>query len=310
MPIKWRSKIILAKIESSYGVDPTPTGAANAMLMVDVALTPMEGDDVSRELEYPWLSAQAMIPTGLRGRLTGRVELVPSGAAGTAPAWGALMRACACAQAIVTDTSVAYNPVTDSHESVTIHFWIGSTRHVLKGCRGTARLRFPAQAIPYIEFDLMGLWSTPTEESRPTPTLAAFQKPIIVTDANTPTFSINSVDMVLREAVLDLGNQVEPRLLVNSESIVIPDRAETFQARVEAVAVSAFNPYALAAAQTAVAVSLVHGAAAGRIVTLSIPAAQLKRLSGFENAQNILEWPLELVPLPTSGNDQWTLTLT
>lgn len=309
-PIKWKSKIILAKIESSYGVDPTPSGAANAMLMTNVAFQPMEGDDVSRDLEYPYLSAQAMIPTGLRARLRGQVELVGSGTAGTAPAWGPLLRACACAETIVGATSVTYNPISDSHESVTVHFWIGGTQHIVKGCRGTATLRFAAQGIPYVEFDLLGLWTAPSEQTRATPTLSGFQKPVIVTDANTPTFSINSVDMVLREAVLNLGNQVEPRLLVNSESIVIPDRAESFQARVEAVAVSSFNPYSLANAQTAVAVSLVHGTSAGRIATLAMPGAQLKRLSGFENAQNVLEWPLELIPLPSSGNDQWTLALT
>ena len=82
------------------------------------------------------------------------------------------------------------------------------------------------------------------------------------------------------------------------------------QARVEAVPVSTFNPYALATAQTRVAVELVHGTEAGLITTLSLPTAQLKRPSGFENAQNVVEWPLELVPLPDSGNDQWSLELT
>ena len=171
-------------------------------------------------------------------------------------------------------------------------------------------MRWTAQGIPYLELDLIGLYAQPSEQTRPTPDLSGFADPLIVTDANTPEFSINSVDLVLREAVLNLGNQVDPRLLVGSESIIIPAKAELFQARVEAVPVSTFNPYALATAQTRVAVELVHGTEAGLITTLSLPTAQLKRPSGFENAQNVVEWPLELVPLPDSGNDQWSLELT
>ena len=86
MTINWKSKIILAKIEANYGVDPTPTGAANAMLMTQVSFSPMEGEDVSRDLEFPYLAAQGKIPVGLRCRLRGRVELVGSGTAGVAPA--------------------------------------------------------------------------------------------------------------------------------------------------------------------------------------------------------------------------------
>lgn len=309
MPLKWRSKIILFKIEASYGVDAVPTGA-NAFLMTNVAFSPMEGEDVSRDLELPYLGAQAMIPVGLRGRLRGRVELAGSGTAGTAPAWGPMLRACAVAETITPATSVVYNPISDGMESGSLYFWMAGTRHVLRGCRGQCTMRFTAQGLPYLEFDMLGLWSEPSEQARPAPVLTGFRPPVVVTHANTPDFTINTVSMVLREAVLALNNQVEPRLLVGSESILITDRADAFSARVEAVPVSTFDPYDLANDQTQVAVSLVHGTAAGSIVTLSVPAAQLKRLSGYEEAQKIAEWPLELVPLPVSGNDQWTLTLT
>ena len=275
MPIKWKSKVILAKIESAYGVDPTPTGAANAMLMTGVELSPMEGEDVSRDLEFPYLAAQGMIPVGLRVRLRGKVELAPSGAAGTAPAWGPLLRACGVAETIVTDTSVTYEPITDSMESVAIHFWIGGTQHKMLGVRGDATLRFTAQGLPYIEFDLTGLYTEPAEATPATPTLTGFQTPLVVTDTNTPTFTVDdgggAVSLVMREFQMALGNQVEPRLLVRSESIIIPDRAEAVTVHVEAVPVSTFNPYALASAQTPVEVVLVHGTDAGAVATLDLP---------------------------------------
>lgn len=310
MPIKWRSKILLAKIETVYGTDSAPTGGANAILATNIVLTPMEGQDVNRDLELPWLAAQATIPAGLHSRIQFRVEMVPSGAAGTAPAWGPLLQVCAVAETIAASTSVTYNPVTDSHKSATIHFWVGGTRYVLKGTRGSCVMRFNAQGIPYLEFDLRGLFALPSEQSRPTPTLSAFLKPDLVTSARTPTFEIDETAFVMRSFALDLGNRVEPRFLVGSESILITDKAEIATCQVEAVPLSTFDPFDLALDQELVPIELVHGTVAGRIATLEIDAAQLQRPQGLENAQDVKEWPLRLVPLPTAGNDQWTLTLT
>lgn len=312
MGIRWDSKIILAKTEVTYGTDPTPA-AANGILMTGVAIRPMDGEDVSRELELPYLGGQELLTAGLRVELSGKVEAVPSGTAGTAPKWGPLLRACGCAETISAGVSVTYNPVTDSHESLYIYFWIGGTRHKIAGARGDVVMRYNAQGIPYLEFTFTGIYAGVAESSRTSPTLSGFRRPKIVSKAATPTFTINSVALVMRNFALALRNQVEPRLLVGLEEVVIVDRADQITAQVEAVPVSTFNPYTLGQADEAaslIAVSLVHGTAAGYITTLSAPTCQLQRLSGFENQQKVLEWPLTLNALPNTGNDQWTLTLT
>lgn len=309
MALKWNSKILLAKIEGTYGTDSSPAGS-DAVLAQNVQLTPMEGEDAPRNLERPWLGADETIPVNVRARLEFDVELAGSGAAGTAPAWGPLMRACGCAQTISSGVSVTYNPVSDNHESVTVHFWIEGSRFVMTGARGSAVLTVAAQAIPRIRFTLTGLYNAPGQVSRATPDFTAWKAPLPGTKANTPTFEVNSVAMVLREFRLDLGNQVEPRLLIGSEAIIIPARAETIGARVEAVALSSFNPFALALARTLVPVEIVHGASAGNIVTLTADACQLRRTASLEQAQGLVEWPLELTPQPVSGNDQWELVLT
>jgi hypothetical protein len=309
-PLLWRSKILLAKIETTYGTDAVPTPAANAILANDVKLLPMEGTDVGRDLDLPYLGPQGTIPNELHAKLSFKVELAPSGTAGTAPAWGTLLRACGCAQTINAATSVVYNPITDSHESATFYLWIGSTRYVLLGARGTARFTINAQGIPYIEFEFTGLFTQPSEQARTTPTLTAFQKPKVVSTTNTPTFTINAVAMVMRSFELDLRNKVENRFLVGAEAILITQREDMIKTQVEAQPLTSFNPFTLAAAQTAVAVNLVHGTGAGNIATLAAAAAQMQRPQGLENAQDIKEWPLSLMPLPTAGNDQWTLTLT
>lgn len=313
MAIRWRSKIILFKPEASYGTDPVPA-AGNGILMTNVGFKPMEGQDVSRDLELPYLGAQELMPVGLHCVLTGQVELVPSGAAGTAPAWGPLLRACGCSENIVAATSVTYAPITDNHESGYIYFWIGGTRHKVAGVRGDAVIRANAQGIPRIELTLTGLYAGVAEAARVAPTLTAFKRPRVVTKANTPSFSINSVDMVMRNFALAFRNQVQPRLLVGKEEVLIVDRADQISTQVEAVPLTTLDPYDLADAEeaaTLIPVSLVHGTAAGYISTLSAPTCQLQRPTGFANEQGVTEWPLTLNALPSgSGNNQWSLALT
>lgn len=100
MPKFWNSKTLLAKIETTYGVDPTPTGAANAILATNVSFSPMEGTDVPRNLERQWFAADPTIAAGLYATISFSVEMVGSGTLGTAPGWGPLMRACAAAEVL------------------------------------------------------------------------------------------------------------------------------------------------------------------------------------------------------------------
>lgn len=309
MAINWESKILLVKVETSYGLDAVPTGA-NGILVKNVQLTPMEGNDVDRDLELPYFGAQGTVPVDLHAKLSFQVELAPSGTAGTAPLWGPVLRACAVAEVIDAGVSVTYNPISDALESATIYVFIGSTLFAMVGARGTAKLEYTAQALPYLTFEMTGLFQAPTEAARIAPNLGGFQKPQVVTTQNTPAFTVNGVSLVMRSVSFDLGNEVEPRFLVGSEGILITDRAETIETTVEAVPLTTLDPYDLALQQADVPLILTHGTGAGRIATLNVPKAQMQRPQGLANAQKITEWPLRMVPVPTAGNDQWTLELT
>lgn len=315
-PIKWRSKIILAKINSgAYGDDPAPTGAADAILMTDVELRPMEGQDVSRNLERPFIGAQQSVPVGVHVVLTGSVELVGSGQTGVAPAWGPLMRMCGVAEVVTPDDTpgdgtVEYTPVTDDHEDGGIYFLIGSTQHKMSGVRGTFVWTHNAQAIPVVRFTLTGLFTLPTEVVRPSVDLSKFQAPQVATKTNTPTFTLGGVPLVLSQFSFTLGNAVEQRLLIGREAILITDRNEQIAARVEAVPLTTLDPFTDAFASTEKALVLEHGTVAGKRIKLEAPRCTVARLSGYEQSQNVLEWPLSLSPQPSVGDDQWTLTLT
>ena len=309
-PVFFRFMVLLAKLETSYGIDPTLTGAADALLARDISIEPMKGQDVPRDLIQSYLSGQATIPAGLHTTIEFSTELATSGVAGTAPAWGLLMRGCGCAEVIQANSSVTYSPVSEAMESLYIKFWLGDTLHALNGVRGDATLTITAQGIPSIRWSFTGLWVAPAEVSRANPNLSAFKKPLLASAANTPIFTIDAVPLVLRNLSLKLGNKVEPRLLIGREAILITDRAEALDVTVEHVPLTTFNPDALAVAQTRVPALIVHGVEAGSTITVAASACQIKRPGGYQNNQGVAERSLGLSPLPDSGNDQFSLALT
>ena len=307
----WNKKVLLAKIESAYGTDPTLTGAANAILATNISLRPMDGEDVKRDLEKPYLGNSAAFPTGLRAVITFDTELAGSGVAGTAPAWGVLARGVGMAEVIVASTSVTYNPISASFESLYIKLNIDGVLHAIKGARGTAEITLNAQGIPIIRWTFTGLFVAPTDAAAATPTFTAFIDPLLATTTNTPTFTINSVALALKSLSFKLNNQVEPRFYIRHEEVLIVDRKETLDVTVEAPLLATFNPFSLAAARTQVAASIVHGTVAGSIATLTAATSQIMRPESIGNSQNIVEYSsLKLLPIPSSGNDQFTLALT
>lgn len=311
MALYWNEKVFLLGLESTYGTAPALTGT-NAVLATNIRLSPMEGQDVSRDLERPLFGAQPTIPVDLHARLSFNAEILPSGTAGTPPVLGKLLRACGCAEVITADTSVRYTPVSREHESAAVHLWISGTRYALVGARGTATIRINASGIPVAEFDLTGLFVMPSDVTPVVPDLddQLEAEVLVATNTNTPVFTVGGKSLVMRSFALTLGNQVETRFLIGAESVMITGRSETIETTVEAVALTMLNPFALAQARTKQAVVLQHGTTAGSIVTINAPGAQMQRPAGLEEQQGIKEWPLRLVPQPDEGNDQWSITFT
>lgn len=117
MALLTRKRLLLAEIESTYGTDPTP-GAADAVLVRDLSITPVQSDVVSRDLVRPYLGASEQLLANTRVECTFSVELAGSGTAGTAPRFGSVLKACGLAETAVTPavtgtaTAGALNSIT------------------------------------------------------------------------------------------------------------------------------------------------------------------------------------------------------
>jgi len=416
MPKFWRKKVILFKLESSYGVDPTPTGSANAVQATQVSLTPMDGNDLDRGLDFAWLGRSETIPDQLTVQLDFRVELAGSGSGGTAPAWGPLIKACRFAETVkastgantiaasppvdvgtpeggftyavgdpyvgnhgrlvtlacttggasataeftvsapadgsvaaysqtgvvmtdsgsfalgggatitptvtgsftIADTfTIALEPArveyapnsTEAHASATMYINVDGTLFKALGARGNVQVMIE-RGLPYLHFVMRGLFSPAADAALPTAVLTDWMTPKPTGSANTPTVSLLGVALAVERLEIDMQNAVESRFLVNSEAVLIGDRAPGGQLVCEAVALATLNPFAAATAtpKTKGALALVHGTATGGIVDVDCPSVALGRTSIGES-QRIVTWTIPLEILPVAGDDEVLITV-
>lgn len=302
----FRKKILLAKIESPYGTDATPTGAANAILTKDLTINLMQGQTVQRNTDREVLGNELTYHVAPYTTVSFGVELAGSGMAGTAPAFGPLLEACGFLE---TDgaSDVVYTPKSDTFKSVTLYYHQDGLLHKVTGARGTVSFALSPGGIPEMKFTFTGLRNAPSDTVLPTPTLTAFQTPLPITDAATPTFTLHSYAATMGGFNIDLANEVVYRNVVGEESVHIVDRAPKGDVSIEETALATKNFHSICAAHTTGALQMIHGSVAGNIVQLDAPVVQLLQPS-YADSNGILMLNMQLALIPDDGNDELSLT--
>jgi len=316
MALLSRKRVILAKIETTYGTDPTPTGAANAILVRNLDVTPLDAEIVSRDLVRPYFGNYDQIIAAQKVQVSFEVELQGAGAAGTAPAYGPLLIACGMAETVTASTKVEYKPVSASFSSVTIYFQpqdntaASSPLHKIIGARGNVEVTLNAKQLPFLKFSFTGIYVTVTDSTNLTATYTAFKTPAAVNKSNTPTFSFFGFSGIMSEFGMNLNNEVVYRNLVNSESVILTDRKAGGTVVFEAPTVTAKDFWATAIGSTLGSMQIVHGATAGSIVDISAASTVDLVNPSYTEMDGIvmLSCPYVLVPT-TAGNDEFTITV-
>lgn len=301
---------VLAKIEADYGTDAAPTGSANAMQLLDVTLTPLDGSEEERNLIKPFMGNQGAILTQTHVSLQASVELCGSGTAGTAPAFGVLLRAAGFHETIVEEEGVAvsveYNPVSSGFEAVSFYYNLDGVLHKFTGARGKASLSLVPSRIPRLTFDFKGLIGTISDTALPETDETAFIDPLPVSKINTSA-TLHGWSAIAESLAIDMGSTIIPRMLIGEESIKYSGRKPTGTAVVQAASLATVNWFSIAKAHTKDALHVQHGGTAGNIVEIDAPKVQIGRLTQGQT-DGIANYSLPLMLVPDSGNDELILT--
>ncbi len=311
-----RKTAILAKLETTYGVDAIPTGAANALVISKQTINPLNAEWIARDIVRNYLGGSEELAGARYIECSFNIELVGSGVLGQAPAWGPLMRAIGFAEVITPDVRVDYVPISGDFESATIYYYDDGVLHKLLGVRGTATLALGVGEKPEIAFKLMGVDGGIVVAPVVATTLTAFRVPQIVTDANSGDLTFGAThDVTLAPAFvggapipseglsIDLGVKAEFQKLLGGESMEISDRDVTATVKLKLTAAQEVAYMADVKAGTLVSMGLIHGTVANDKVAVFAPAVQKKEPTKEENVgQRMIGYKLGLKP--KVGNDE------
>lgn len=302
MALLKRKMAITAKIEPTPGTDAVPTAVADAILVRNVDWTPMEMELASRELLTPYLGNPKSIAVAVYGRMSYEVEIAGSGAAGTAPKYGPLLRACGLAQVITAGTRVAYSPVSSAFEAVSQYFYLDQLLHRLLSVRGTVDFEFNAKGIPVMKFSFLGLFVPVTDLAIPAATYTQID-PVPVNKANT-TLVLHGVNVVAQSLTVGLRNEYKYRNLINYEGVDIVDRRPGGSVSFEQTLVATRNWFQVAQANTQAAMVLTHGTVVGNIFRVTANQTVIRSPKyGDLDGNVMLNADLELYPT-TAGNNE------
>jgi len=309
MPLLSRKRTILAKTEVTYGTDPTPTGVANAILVRNLSITPLNAELVSRDLVRPYLGASEQLLASSYVTVEFEVEMAGSGTAGTAPGYGPLLLACGMAATTSAGVSVTYAPVSSSFGSATIYYNVDGVLHKVTGARGNVEMTIEVGQIPVFKFTFTGLYNAPTDTAAPSVTYTAFQTPQAANSDNTSAFSLYSYSGALQSLNINLNNAITYRTLIGAEDVLMTDRQASGSAVFEAPTVAQKDYWSLALGGTLGTLDITHGTTAGNRVQITSTRAKITNPTYQDsNGIHMLQTPFNLVP-STAGNDELSIVV-
>lgn len=311
-----RNTAILAKVETTYGVDPVPTGAANAMLVSNLSINPINANNVDRDIIRPYLGGSEQLLGTRYVEMGFDVEFVGAGTVAVAPAWAALMRACGFSETLTAVVRADYLPISTGFESATIYWYDDGVLHKATGCRGNVGVMMKIGERPMLSFKFTGIYNSPSASSNPSVTLTGFKVPQVVVDANSDdvtfggTHATGTAPLIAGGAVypsqgieVDMGNSVNFTPLLGGETVDITQRNVTGKVTLDLTAAQEVSLIGAVEAGTLQTVGLRHGNVANNRSLLWLPSVQLINPSKAEvNGKRLVSFDMRCVPV--SGNDE------
>lgn len=318
MPFIPTRSLIAVKIESTEGTDAVPADAdvvAPAFDMDYGATVEM----AERPVVQPSFSRITKIAGERSATISFSVELKGSGVAGTKPYFASALRAIGFDETIVGGTSVTYNLVSESQDSVTVEMResdaLGNARSKkIIGARGTMTIEAVKGGIVRLVFEFQGKYVQPTDAA-----VTQFVAPSI-TPLPVPFLSAGLSfqgvgSLKVQTVTLDVGNEIVLRNDVNDPtgnlSALITGRTPTGSIDPEIELVATQDFYNLWTTNSEGILIYVLGSVAGNIVTVTAPKAQIDNI-GEADRENLRTAGLDLVlnQSVVAGDDELEIAFT
>ena len=306
-------QVVAAKVETTEGTAIALAGTdANFQVMepkfeADVSMFERKILDIS-------LSPFKMIPGTRLGKFSFKVENKGSGTAGTAPAFGKLLRACGFLETVVAVTSVTYTPdqAVANVPSVSMGLYRDGLRKLVRGARGNVKYSAKNGEPGMWEFEFVGVYDGVADVALITPSGVETTVPIPLLTAQ---FSVAAFSAFCSQVSFDMSNVLAPRADINkaegyiSTIITGRDPKGSFDPEDELVANHDF--YGRWLAGTTGVLTFRHTGSAGNICIVSAPVCQYVKVSETErNGIATMGADFLMARSVVGGNDEVSIAYT
>lgn len=308
-----RNQVLLAKVETTKGVDAVPSAADNAILCAVVNPT-IDGQDLNNPVVRNSISA--LSKKFVNKQMTFQIELPlkGSGTAGVAPEFGALLQACGLKETVTSTTGsekVEYTPVSSDADmkTATIYLYKDGLCYKSVGCMGNLTSANSAGELPMLTFNMTGKFASVSDSANPSSPVYDETEPIEVKSYG---FKFGTwADGVIRDFGFETGNTISQRRNINAadgiESSAVTARDPQYNATVEAVLEATHPFWDNFLTRANVPLEFSHGTTAGNIVEFAAPKANYDAPAA-SSEDGIFMYSVTGQLLEDQGDDNFTLT--
>jgi len=259
-----RLQALLAKVETTYKTDATPSATTDAVQIEELFWNNLRWgyreENLRPDIAQAGLgSAGLSTPVGRWAEIEVAVALKGCAteiAAANLPEWDALIRACTMqgtVSGVSPNTQVEYKPRSTGHESVTLYAYGAGLLYKIVGARGTYRISVIPGQFGRIIFTLSGVLTDVSEAALPSATYA--QKAVGPPGVKNEGLTLNSYDppgysefeFSLNANVVELPHGNDPD---GHGGYAITQIDPQFTVQIERPVLSSFNPWSLRDAGT------------------------------------------------------------
>lgn len=309
MPISEKQTVLLGTIQTAVGTYKEPLATENIEI-TDVTLSPFEPEKtVELGLITDQFGAAQEFPVGIKVKLQFTIALAGSGTAATAPYWGQLMRMCGFAQVLIASpASVKYQPASGVFEMGSLVTYIGGNKHAMRDARGTVSLEINKLDFAKLKFEMTGVYIDPVTATIPNVAKNPRVIPPVLQAANTALTLHAVTNLCLNNLNLDIGNELQYHEYLNCKPAVnLINRKPKGAVEFVYELLSTKDWFAVVKNGTTGALKFNYGAVAGNKIQIDAPKVALSKPTiGADSGLRTLK--MDMTPLPSVGNDDFTIT--
>lgn len=299
MPTKY-DRLLLAKVETTKGTDSVPVVGTDA-IRIKTGKISMQQDSVARPVVKQTMGNLPHLVGKQVTQLELEIELRGSGAAGTAPEYTDLLQACGLLETVVPATSVAFDPLSLNHKSVSIYWYEDGLLWKMLGAVGKCSFNAQIGAVPTLKFTFMSAYTAPTVVADPTGAAYQSSVPIVMSSADVIN---DGAAIKVGSFSMDDGNDVQHHYTTGQNEFVIADRQPKIKITKDSISTAA--EWTALNNATNAALSATFGSTAGSRLVLTAPVARRESVAnGVRSDRTTLEISYGL--FESTGDDQFKL---